>query len=556
MKKFPVVFLLLLLASSLFVMSCASNTTTTTSKAPVTSTTTSTTTSATAPKTTTTSSSPSPTTSSGPKPQPGGNLNIIVIGLLGNLGSPGEGSAVYYPMSAAPAMQDLVDVDRDWNPIITPSTLASSFDISPDGKTITLHLRQGIKFQDGSDFNAEAAKYNLSHYNVAGVVPATLSNVASYNVPDPYTLQIVLKTFDPFFLTTLGRGNPGYMASPAALSINSTAENAPRDHMVGTGAYKFDSWQRDTFVKYTKLSNYWVSGKPYLDSITLTEIADPTTALMSFKAGEGQLISGLSPQQASDLKAVGAQIIFGNTIAPISCLVPNGSDPNSPFSDLRVRQALEYAIDKKAITDSLGYGFQEPATEFASTKDARYVTGLTPRNYDPNMAKQLLTAAGFPNGFKTTIHAANNVDKDYLVAIVTYLQKVNINATLDIVDGTRFNTMYNGGWDGIMVHPSMGATLSGLNQYFGPLKNSTYTYANVYRPDDWLGKLNVAMTEPDAAKRAADEKDLIGEVFNQAMAVPISISTFLAAQTNNLHDLAFGGTSNYKFQPQDGWLSK
>jgi peptide/nickel transport system substrate-binding protein len=547
MKRFSIIFLLLLLASSLFVVSCASKTTPSTSTVPSITTT----------KSPVISSpmSISPTTSAAAQPQYGGTLKIIYIGNLGNLGSPSEGSQVFYPMTAGPAIQFLNVVDRDWNPMITPSTLASSFDISPDGKTITYHLRKGITFQDGTDFNADAVKYNLANNKIGGVPPATLANVASYEVIDPYTLKITLKNYDPYFLSNIGRGNPGMMASPAALSINSTAENAPKDHMVGTGAFKFDSWQRDTYVRYVKAANYWEPGKPYLDAVEIRQMVDATTAVMAFKSGEAHLISGISPQQASDLKAAGYQIIVSNTISPVSCIVPNATDPNSPFYNKSVREALEYAIDKKTITSSLGYGFFETATQFASTSDSRYVTGLPSRDYDPDKAKQLLADAGFANGFKTTIHAANIVDKDYLVALVSYLKKVNIDATLDMVDYMRFITMYNGGWDGIMVNPNMSGNLFGLNMYFGPPKYGPYTYANVYRPADWIDKLNKALTESDSVKRATMEKDLIAEVSNEAMAIPINITAFLAAQTSNVHSLDWGGYSNYQFQAQNAWLS-
>jgi ABC-type transport system substrate-binding protein len=124
-----------------------------------------------------------------------------------------------------------------------------------------------------------------------------------------------------------------------------------------------------------------------------------------------------------------------------------------------------------------------------------------------------------------------------------------------MVDYMRFITMYNGGWDGIMVNPNMSGNLFGLNMYFGPPKYGPYTYANVYRPADWIDKLNKALTESDSVKRATMEKDLIAEVSNEAMAIPINITAFLAAQTSNVHSLDWGGYSNYQFQAQNAWLS-
>ena len=556
MKRFLVVFLLVVLASSLFLMSCSSGTTSsTTAVATTTAKTTAATTTTSAPMTTT-STAPMTTTPTAPQPQYGGTLKIIVRSSLGNLGSPSEGTTAAYLTSAAPAIQSINIVERDWTPLITPSTLASSYDISPDGKTITLHLRQGIKFQDGTDFNAEAVKYNLENFRVNGVTYPTLRNVSSFNVIDPYTLQINLIEFDSYFVTNLGRGsNMGMMASPAAISINSTPENAVKDHMVGTGPFKFVSYQRDVLVRYEKWDGYWEQGKPYLDAIELRQITEPTTGIMAFKAGEAHLIAGLSPQEASELKAEGFEIIISNTMTPIVTLVPNGSDPESPFSDIRVREALEYAIDKKALSDALGYGLFEPVYQFATSLDSRYVDGLPVREYDPEKAKQLLADAGYPDGFKTAIHAMNSTDKDYLVAVATYLKKVNIDAEVDLMDPPRFATIY-AGWDGIMVSNFFGANLSGLNSAFGPPKSSAYNFSRVYKPADWLDKLHLALTEPDPVKRADMERALDAVLVNECMAIPINTNGFFAAQYDTVHDLDWGGHSNYQFQPQNAWLSE
>lgn len=217
------------------------------------------------------------------KPQYGGLLKIIVRVTIGTLGSPSEGSTVYYPMSAAPAMQNLLLNDKDGNAITSNSTLAESYNISPDGKIITLHLRKGVKFQDGEPFNAEAVKYNLQNYAPNKVIPDLLKNVSSYDVIDEYTLRITLKVFDPSFLSSLAKGNTGIMASPAALKITSTPENMAKDHMIGTGAFKFTNWQRDVSAKYEKWTGYWEQGKPYLDGIEYNQVVDPVTSLVSLR---------------------------------------------------------------------------------------------------------------------------------------------------------------------------------------------------------------------------------------------------------------------------------
>jgi len=498
-----------------------------------------------------------PTTPAAAKPQSGGLLKIIVRVTIGTLGSPSEGTAVYYPMSAAPAMQNLLLNDKDGNAITTGSTLAESFLMSPDGKTITLRLRKGVKFHDGTAFNAEAAKYNLQNFTTNNVVPDYMKNVSSYEVVDEYTLRMVLKTFEPTFMSSLAKGSVGIMASPTALKITSTTESMAKDHMVGTGPFKFVSWQRDVSARYEKWSGYWEQGKPYLDVIEFNQVVDPVTSLISFRKGEAQVLVGITPKEARELEAMGFQIAPSISLTPISCLTPDGANPESPFADKRVRQAVEYAIDKKAIATSLGQGYYNAVTQYATPQDARYVPGLQGRNYDPAKAKQLLAEAGYPNGFKTKLIAQTNWDRDFLQAIQTYLKQAGMDAELDMADVARYRTFYSNGWkNGLMVHPSAAMPLSGMRMYFGPIGNNSLTYLSAYRPPGWLDKVEAAMAQVDAGKRLEQERELVKIMYDEVMGIPISSSAFLAAQDKSVRDLDWGVGSNYIFKPQNGWLSK
>jgi peptide/nickel transport system substrate-binding protein len=244
-------------------------------------------------------------------------------------------------------------------------------------------------------------------------------------------------------------------------------------------------------------------------------------------------------------------------MSPISVLVPDGGNPNSPFADQRVRQAVEYAIDKKAIATVLGQEYYQPVTQLATPQDSRYVSTLQARNYDPQKAKQLLAEAGYPNGFKTTIYAQNIASQDFLVAVQDNLNAVGINAQLDVSEANRFNSFYKDGWtNGLMVHPSIGANLSGMRTYFGPVGTGPQVYRSAYRPAGWLDQLSAAFAQPDAKKRLAMEQQLIQTISDQAMAIPIMSTPFLAAQNNTVHDLDWGNGGNYVYTPQNAWLSK
>ena len=148
-----------------------------------------------------------------------------------------------------PVLEALVKTDD--NERIQP-WLAESWNTAPDGKSITLYLRKGIKFQDGTDFNAEAVKYNLESVFKANIRGSSfLSNVTSYDIVDEHTLRINLKEYDCTFLLRLAQGVTavGLMASPTALNKETTPETKAKIHAVGTGPFLFDSWERDNYVK-------------------------------------------------------------------------------------------------------------------------------------------------------------------------------------------------------------------------------------------------------------------------------------------------------------------
>ena len=232
--------------------------------------------------------------------------------------------------------------------------LATGWKADPRARTITLTLRKGVKFHDGTDFNAKACKWNLDKFR-DGKRPE-LKNVSSVDVVDDYTVRLQLTKFDNVIVSHLAT-DPGRMISPAAFEKNGQAwcEKNP----VGTGPFQFASWQREVSIKFKRFDGYW-GGKPYLDGMEWRKVGDPTVDLMSFKSGTIHILS-VDPKDCKDLEKEG---LYNITVPPegqVPAFAPNSKDPKSPFADLRVRQALSYAIDPKAVADAFGYGFWKPS---------------------------------------------------------------------------------------------------------------------------------------------------------------------------------------------------
>jgi ABC-type transport system substrate-binding protein len=501
----------------------------------------------------TTTTTPPPTTTAKPPPtttQPklGGTLKIIVRSPSSIIGTPSEGSGA--PQRLVECCYDfLVRYDQNYN---FQPRLADSWDIAPDGKSITLHLHKGIKFHDGTPFNAAAVKANLEVYAPAGVRTPSLKQIASYDLIDDYTIRLNLKNFDNTLMIDLGDG-AGLMCSPTAMAKQTTPENMAKDHLVGTGPFMFSSFEKNQNIKYVKNPNYWQPGKPYLDGFEFYMVNDPVTSIMSFKKGDAQVIFGITSTEAKDLQSSGYDIVTTD-IKPVAVLLPDGINKDSPWANKSVREALEYAIDKPALAKSIGGGYYDPVTQFAVQGTTFYVPDAVTRNYDPKKAKDLLTAAGYPNGFKTKIYASISWDKDIMVAIQTYLKDIGIDAELDMADAARMTDMQNNGWKNGLFIPTM-PIIPNIRSLSFRLAGGTHV--SMYHASDWQAKVDATVAQPDAQKQLAQFKELVKILNDEASCISLWTKPDISAVDKSVQGLKWtqGGHPRF-YEAQDAWLNK
>ena len=303
MKK-GIVFLIVSLILVMALLGCSTKTSTTTAattSAPPTTTTSapaSTTATTSAPASTTTTKPPTsttaPSTTAASGPQYGGTLIYVRNTGIAVLGAPSDmPSFSWYNPMISPVCEQLIIMDTSGAPA---PWLAKSVDVTPDGKTITFHLNSGIKFHDGTVFDAAAVKYNFDAVVAAKVAGSDIfGSVASYDIVDPLTLRMNLKQYDARILPALASSTVGQMVSPTALAKPATPDTAAKLHLVGTGPFTFDSWQRDQYVKYNAWAGYWQQGKPYVKAIEFRNNASVPTSLLSLKAGEVNWVENVDP---------------------------------------------------------------------------------------------------------------------------------------------------------------------------------------------------------------------------------------------------------------------
>jgi len=545
MKKIIFITLIIVLLTGLFINSCAKSTPTQTVTATVTQTVAPTTT---APTTTAPTTEP---TTPADQPQYGGtfiwvhNGGITQIGaIVDNLGIAANRNT--FPMFEGLLMTDEQDSIQPW--------LVTKWDVSADGKTIVFHLEENVKFQDGTDFDAAAVQYNLEAVlaaNLGGT--AFLTNVSSYEITDKYTLKINLTTVDSTFLLRLAQGALGLMASPTALQKETTPETIAQVHSVGTGPFLFDSWERDSFVRYKKWDGYRKPGVPYLDYIEIRNTADLTVSIMSLRAGEIQAVENIDPIDAEQLGDLGYTLYQPNLYF-LHSIVPSGNNPDSPFAKKEVRLALDYAIDKRTIAQGVGMGYYEALDQVATEKDPWYNSDLPFREYNPAKAKELLAQAGYPNGFSTTLTSDVMARRDTLTAIQTYLNEVGIKTELNILDfGAAFG-LPRQGWEGVYFpgFPNVG-TLLGIQGRWG----DPTTYVSIYQPSGYWEKWDALFAEMDTVKRTAILKDILKMIYDEGIGIPYQGDAPLVAMDPKLHGFAHHAFHVTSFwDPGKVWLEK
>ncbi|NYT35371.1 glutathione ABC transporter substrate-binding protein GsiB [Allopusillimonas soli] len=420
--------------------------------------------------------------------------------------------------------------------------LATGYEASEDGLTYTIKLRDGVKFQDGTDFNADAVKVNLervldksnglARYN-------QFSRIEKVDVVDPLTVKITLK--EPFsaFINSL--------AHPSAMMISPTAlKKWGKDitfHPTGTGPFEFVEWKPATYLKVKKFDGYWQKGYPKIDTLTFRTVTDNNTRAAMVQTGEAQFAFPLPFEQAKllekndKLKVVAAPSIIARYISM--------NVQHKPFDDVRVRQAINYAINKEALAKVAFAGYAFPS-QGVIPQGVQYAKKMDPWPYDPKKAKELLKEAGYADGFSTQLWSAYNDGTS--AKVVQFLQQqlgqVGIKASVELLEsGQRVQRvqqaqdpktapvrMYYAGWSASTGEADWALRPLLATSGWPPVFNNTAYYSNPEVDEDIK---NALLTTDDAEKTKlyADAQDRIWKDAPWAFLVTMKL---LSAQSKNL----------------------
>jgi peptide/nickel transport system substrate-binding protein len=291
-------------------------------------------------------------------------------------------------------LEGLVTIDKDNK--IKP-LLATSWTVSDDGLTYSFKLRPNVKFHNGTAFDSSIVKFSLDRARATDSTNAQkqfFEPIESIATPDPLTAVIKLKQPTGLFIYHLGWGD-AVMIDPKTVETNKTSP-------IGTGPFKFKSWQRGNRIELVRNDDYWEPGVPKLASVTFRFIGDAQAQAAALRAGD---IDGFPNFTAPELfgefqKDSRFKTVVGATPRKLIAGINNSK---APLDNVKVRQAMMSAIDRQAVIEGAFSGFGIPIGSHFAPTDPGYVdlTGVLPYNRDK--AKELLKEAGYPNGFSVSI---------------------------------------------------------------------------------------------------------------------------------------------------------
>jgi len=308
--------------------------------------------------------------------------------------------------------------------------LAERWEVSPDGRVYTFHLRKGVKFHNGEPFDAEVAAWNLRRAmadKTQNPHPEYFRGIAEIQTPDSHTLVLTLKEPDALFIPHMAEGD--------AVMLPMGAADKAKSHPIGTGPFQFVKWVRGDRVELKRFEGYWDPELPYLDRVTFKFIPDPSAQVAALRAGDIHVIGYIaSPESAQELaRDKRFKVLNGTTTGEVILSTNNKA---KPFDDVRVRRAMAHAIDRKKLIQLAMFGYGTPIGSHWSPSTPYYIdlTGMYP--YDPDRAKALLKEAGYPDGFEAVIKlpAPYSYSRRSGEVIADMLAKVGIRLKIEVIE--------------------------------------------------------------------------------------------------------------------------
>jgi len=403
------------------------------------------------------------------------------------------------------------------NDLALAGDLAESWEANSDHRVWTFKLRHGVKWQNvaplnGRELVAADVKYCFEAYAKEGVQSFTFREIEAMETPDKYTLRVHLKTPNVLFAQNL--------AEPIAVIFSREVLEEDGDlkkRVIGTGPYLLKEHTRKVRIVLARNPDYFDKGRPYLDEYTILSTPDAATRLAAFRSGQSDIIWQASPAEVETVRKTNPAALiqaYANTLAPFGLAL---AQDKPPFNDVKVRRAISMAIDRQKQVDTVyeGHGIPGWGVPYIYYQDKPpTLAQLGPWvQYRPAEAKKLLTEAGHPNGFETTLFYY-----EYFPQMTSQVQLVqqdlkrnlNINVKITKMDYTTYYGRYvESKWEGCRGGSSRATrwgSTSGRTTTCTPSRRRTSSASTIPPSTSWCrssGRLPIAPSSAWSPRRSS-----------------------------------------------------
>ena len=467
------------------------------------------------------------------QPKTGGKLTAAKLGDVANLDghywSPNGGLHVWL------AYDTLARYDQSPKP---QPQLAEGWDVSSDLKQVTVKLRKGVTYHSGREFTADDVVWNLQRALdpkvTVGILGGFFGQNPTFTAKDKYT--VVLETSQPW-PTVFDMFHVVNMLDKDNTDVAANAQTKA----VGTGPFVFQEWRQGESMRFTKNKNYWQSGKPYLDEIVVNVRKDAQALVADLESGAANLVYNTTLQDYLRLKAdTNYQAQFLTPAAGMYQIQPNVT--YKPLNDKRVRQALNYAIDRKRIADTVLLGLVGPEDlPWPTTSPAYEATKNDVYAFNLDKAKSLLTDAGVSDLQLDFVYAPTLPEYSTIAQIYqSDLAKIGVTLNVKSMDiAALFDTIHHQTYNGVYTLNDSWAAMEPVSMLsVGASLNPKINNAG-YSDDQYTQLTAKTAAEPDPAKRKQLYTQLNDYILDQSFGMPVAPSTSRVVTTSSVHGLEF-----------------
>ena len=432
--------------------------------------------------------------------------------------------------------------------------LATSLTLGGDGLTWTMKLREGVQFSNGAPLTSADVKFSIDRARLSSEgFSYLLAPIAVVNVVDDLTLQIVTSKPTAYLPSLMTLWIIGVVPADYGGKTRKEFFEAP----IGTGPFTFSAWTPGKSVTLLRNKNYWQKGKPYLDSVTWTQVPDDNSRVVQIQGGKAQIAAALPFSAADQVDAIGGVSVKEFNSSIVWFLIFNQSKP--VFQDAHVRRAIAMALDKKSMLQAVNFGRGSAACSILPPSMPYHSDTVPCLAFDVEAAKAEMAASSVPNGFSTSllIGGTDTAAGTFAEIAVANLAQIGINLTIDKVDPAQlYDIQSQGGYD--MIYQWWASDIVDPNEQLtfmlDPGIGGTQSYWSFYNNAeivDLLAKGRSEFSDEARSKLYAKVQDLQAA---DVPHVPILYSPGMFAVSDKVHGFDVLRTGTYFLQ--NIWLEK